>query len=155
DAGFNTNAAPMAPEAMPGQRRTKRRGGGQYSFTAHILATARKKLSLCRGRHCEECRHLAYIGGARACSHGTHAESMVCYMSETESVPVTYRVLNLERVIGAGRLIGVANCEVDIAGVVIVLQGVQLRRGADGSLSCTAPQWRHPRTGQWLPAVIL
>ena len=75
--------------------------------------------------------------------------------AETESVSVTYKVLSVERVSGAGRLVGVAHCEVEIAGVVTVLQGVQVRRGADGSLSCTPPRWRHPRTGQWLPAVIL
>jgi hypothetical protein len=43
----------------------------------------------------------------------------------------------------------------DVAGVVIVLQGIQVRRRADGDFDCAAPAFRHPRIGQWFPAVIL
>jgi hypothetical protein len=49
----------------------------------------------------------------------------------------------------------VASVEVVIGGVSIVLQGVQVRQQYDDRLLCQAPQWRHPRTGQWLPCLLL
>ena len=73
----------------------------------------------------------------------------------SETVPVTYTVLGFEQVQGAGRLVGLAIVEVDLAGVVLTLQGAQVVREADGSLTCKAPTFRHPRTGGWLPAVVL
>ena len=76
-------------------------------------------------------------------------------MLPTDTVAVDYRVLGVEPVRGAGRLEALAAIELDVAGVVIVLQGVQLRRRADGDFDCAAPAFRHPRTGQWFPAVIL
>ena len=49
-------------------------------------------------------------------------------MLPTDTVAVEYRVLGVEPVRGAGRLEALAAIELDVAGVVIVLQGVQLRR---------------------------
>jgi hypothetical protein len=72
----------------------------------------------------------------------------------TETIPVEYRVLGVERAIGTGRLLALANVEIDVAGVVLRLQGVQVRRGTKG-LECSAPVWRHPHLGRWLPAVTL
>lgn len=73
----------------------------------------------------------------------------------SETVPVTYTVLHVERVQGAGRMVGLAVVELEVAGAVLTLQGVQVVREGDGSLTCKAPTFRHPRTGQWLPAVVL
>jgi hypothetical protein len=72
-----------------------------------------------------------------------------------ETTPVEYRVLQIEQVAGAGSLIGLATVEADIAGVAIVLQGVQVRRRTDGTLDCLAPQFRHARNGRWLPCLLL
>jgi hypothetical protein len=57
-----------------------------------------------------------------------------------ETTPVTITILNIERV-AKGDVAALANVELEVAGVVIVLQG--------------APLFRHPRTGHWLPAVRL
>lgn len=72
-----------------------------------------------------------------------------------ETTPVTFVVLGVEPVRGAGRLIGLANVAVELSGVELTLQGVQLVRRSDGSVSVQAPQFRHPRDGRWLPAVLL
>jgi hypothetical protein len=69
--------------------------------------------------------------------------------------PVTYRVTGVERVTGSGRLVGLANCDVEIGGIVVALQGIQIRRLSDGGLVVAAPLWRHPRSGKWMPGVIL
>lgn len=71
----------------------------------------------------------------------------------SETVGVTYEVLGVERVRDAGSLIGLAQVEVTIAGVAIVLQGVQVRRRPDGKLECLCPQWR--RNGNPLPCLLL
>jgi hypothetical protein len=76
-------------------------------------------------------------------------------MSTAETIGVGYRVISIERVHNAGRLLALATVELDVAGCVIVLQGCQVPRRVDGSIECAAPVWRHPRIGQWLPAVIL
>jgi hypothetical protein len=73
----------------------------------------------------------------------------------TETLPVAYRVTSVERVTGSGRLVGLANCDVEIGGIVIALQGIQIRRLSDGGLVVAAPLWRHPRSGKWMPGVIL
>ena len=71
-----------------------------------------------------------------------------------ETALVTFQVLGVDRV-DRGRLIGLAIVEVEIGGVGMTLQGVQVVRGDDGRIVCGAPVFRHPRTGQWLPAVLL
>jgi hypothetical protein len=88
-------------------------------------------------------------------SQATGANDPLTAMPPPDTVPVEYRVISVEAVRGAGRLVGVARVEIDVAGVVIVLQGVQVRRRPDGRLECAPPVWRNPRTGQSLPAVIL
>ena len=72
----------------------------------------------------------------------------------TETVPVSYEVLQVEPVHGSGRLVGLAVVRVELAGVELTLQGVQVRHGPAG-LVVDAPQFRHPRDGRWLPAVVL
>lgn len=70
-----------------------------------------------------------------------------------ETVPVRFEVLGVERV-DRGRLVALANVLVDVAGVELTLQGVQVVREADGVV-VRAPAFRHPRDGRWLPAVLL
>jgi stage V sporulation protein G len=67
---------------------------------------------------------------------------------------VTFVVTGFERVSGAGRLVALAAVEIDLEGVVVVVQGVQVIRHR-GRISTQAPRFRNPRTGVWMPAVIL
>ncbi|UFN48121.1 hypothetical protein LPC08_19195 [Roseomonas sp. OT10] len=76
-------------------------------------------------------------------------------MTGAETVPVRYEVKALEPVRGAGRLVGLALVEVEVAGVILTLQGVQVLHGGGGGLTCRAPCFRHPRDGRGLPAVVL
>lgn len=64
-----------------------------------------------------------------------------------ETVPVEYRVIGTESVHGRGRLERLAVVEVEIAGIVLTLQGVQVMRDPAGRLTCRAPTFRHPRDG--------
>jgi hypothetical protein len=73
----------------------------------------------------------------------------------TDTVAVEYHLVAVEAVSGAGRLIAVATVELAIAGIPITLQGVQLKLTHDNKVLCQAPQWRHPRTGQWVPCILL
>ncbi len=75
-------------------------------------------------------------------------------MSDVERIAVTITVLGVERVRDKGQLIGLAIVELDVAGVVITLQGVQVLRSPDGSLSCRPPQFRRAN-GAWTPAIVL
>lgn len=72
-----------------------------------------------------------------------------------DTTPVRFTVIGLELVTDAGRLVALAIIEIEIAGVSLTLQGVQVRRNAAGGLSVVAPQFRHPRTGRWVPGVLL
>ncbi len=74
--------------------------------------------------------------------------------SEVERVTVTVTVLGVEQVRGKGPLIGLAIVELDIAGVVITLQGVQVLRLPNGSLACRSPQFRRVN-GAWTSAAVL
>jgi hypothetical protein len=67
-----------------------------------------------------------------------------------ETTPVTITILNIDRV-AKGDVAVLANVELEVAGVVIVLQGVAVTKQG----RVRAPLFRHPRTGQWLPAVGL
>ena len=77
-------------------------------------------------------------------------------MSEAEVVlvPVRYEVLGIETVRGAGRLVALAVVVLEVEGVSLTLQGVQVVRDGE-SLTCRAPTFRHPRTGCAWPAVVL
>ena len=76
-------------------------------------------------------------------------------MSAAETIAVEYTLRGVERISGAGRLLALAIVDLDVAGVVLTLQGVRVMQRPDGSRSCEAPVWRHPASGRWLPAVIL
>lgn len=71
-----------------------------------------------------------------------------------ERVAVTITVMGVEQVRDRGPLIGLAIVELDIAGVVLTLQGVQVFRLRDGSLTCRSPQFRRSN-GMWTSAAVL
>ncbi len=75
-------------------------------------------------------------------------------MNDVERVPVAITVVGVEQVRGRGPLIGLAIVELDVAGVVLTLQGVQVLRLPDGSLVCQSPQFRRPN-GSWTSATVL
>ena len=72
-----------------------------------------------------------------------------------ETLPVSFTVVGVERVQGRGKLVGIAIVEIDIGGIVLTLQGVQVLKipGTKG-LTCSAPMFRNPRDGQWIPSVL-
>ena len=73
----------------------------------------------------------------------------------TETQPVTFTVQSIDPVQGAGRLMAFATVIMEIAGVEMLMQGVQVLREANGNATVQAPTFRHPRTGRWLPALVL
>jgi hypothetical protein len=75
-------------------------------------------------------------------------------MSADSTATVTFVVTGLERICGAGRLLALASVEIDLEGVVILVQGVQVIRHR-GHVTTQAPRFRNPKTGAWTPAVVL
>ncbi len=67
---------------------------------------------------------------------------------------VTFTVTDVERVEGAGRLAALAAIEIELDGVALTVRGVRVLRQRD-RITTEAPRYRDPRTGQWLPALIL
>jgi hypothetical protein len=63
------------------------------------------------------------------------------------------RVLGLVPVRGSGRLVAMAGVVVEIAGVELLLRGVQVVRGPHG-LECRPPQFRDA-DGQWAASIVL
>jgi hypothetical protein len=72
----------------------------------------------------------------------------------SETLDVEFKLTGIERIAGGGKLAALANVEVDIGGVVIGLQGCQVRRDAAGALSVVAPMFRSS-DGVWRSAVVL
>jgi hypothetical protein len=67
---------------------------------------------------------------------------------------VTFTVTGLERIEGHGRLLALVALEIEFDGVTLGLQGVQVvRRGK--RIATQAPRFRNPKSGVWMPAVIL
>jgi stage V sporulation protein G len=75
-------------------------------------------------------------------------------MSSDSTATVTFVVTGLQRIVGAGRLVALATVEIDLEGVVVLVQGVQVIRQR-GRISTQAPRFRNPQSGAWMPAVIL
>jgi len=66
----------------------------------------------------------------------------------------TLTVHRVDQVHGKSRLLAFAVVEIELDGIPILLQGVQVRCRDGGGLSCDAPCFRGP-DGRWLPAVVL
>jgi stage V sporulation protein G len=75
-------------------------------------------------------------------------------MTEAATTVVTFTVTDVEPVRGAGRLVALAKVELELDGVVLVMQGVRVLRQRD-HVTMQPPRFRDPRTGDWLPAVIV
>ncbi|MGH6896908.1 MAG: hypothetical protein ACREJ5_10225 [Geminicoccaceae bacterium] len=75
-------------------------------------------------------------------------------MTTDSTATVTFVVTGLERISGAGRLVALATVEIDLDGVVVLVQGMQVIRRR-GRIATQAPRFRNPRSGAWMPAVIL
>jgi hypothetical protein len=67
---------------------------------------------------------------------------------------VTFTVTDVERIEGAGRLAALAAIEIELDGVALTVRGVRVLRQR-GRITTEPPRYRDPRTGQWLPALIL
>jgi|tagenome__1003787_1003787.scaffolds.fasta_scaffold20988398_4 hypothetical protein len=74
---------------------------------------------------------------------------------DTEHVAVEINVAGIERVQACGSLVALAIVELRINDVDITLQGVQIRRTANNKFLCQSPQFRDPRSGRWLPCILL
>jgi hypothetical protein len=75
-------------------------------------------------------------------------------MSTDSTATMTFVVTGVERIRGAGRLVALAAVEIDLEGVVVLVQGIQVVRQR-GGIATQAPRFRDPRTGAWVPAVVL
>lgn len=75
-------------------------------------------------------------------------------MTDATTTTVTFTVTQLERVRGAGRLVALATVELELEGVVLVMQGVRVVRHGD-RITTQAPRFRNPLTGDWVPALLV
>lgn len=71
-----------------------------------------------------------------------------------DTATVRFTVRGVEPVRDRGALVGLAIVDVELAGVALTLQGVQVVRGVRG-VEVRSPVFRHPATGRWLPGVLL
>ena len=72
----------------------------------------------------------------------------------TDTCPVRFEVRGIERA-NAGRLVALAIVAIEIEGIEILLQGVQVLRVPGGGAEVRTPVWRHPASGKWIPGIIL
>ena len=80
----------------------------------------------------------------------------ICTTGETfmsETVAVEFTVTGIERV-KAGALIGLANVDLEIAGIRLTLQGIQILQARTGGLYVNAPKFRDT-AGTWRSAAVL
>jgi hypothetical protein len=75
-------------------------------------------------------------------------------MDAAGTATVTFTVTDVERIEGAGRLAALAAIEIELDGIALTVQGVRVLRQKN-RMTTEAPRYRDPRTGQWLPALIL
>jgi hypothetical protein len=75
-------------------------------------------------------------------------------MDVAGTATVTFTVTDVERVEGAGRLAALAAIEIELDGIALTVQGVRVLR-QNNRITTEAPRYRDPRTGRWLPALIL
>jgi hypothetical protein len=67
---------------------------------------------------------------------------------------VTFTITGLKRIEGHGRLVALAELEIEFDGVTLGLHGVQVIRQGK-RIATQAPRFRNPKTGVWAPAVVL
>ena len=70
-----------------------------------------------------------------------------------DTAPVTVTAIGITRVSNAAKLRALADVEVVIDGVVMLIQGVQVRADGDGT-EVSLPKYRAP-DGEWRSAIIL
>lgn len=75
-------------------------------------------------------------------------------MTLAETAVVTFTLTGLEHARGRGRLLGLADAEVVVEGVAIIVRGIRVVHDDAGALVVQPPRFRHP-DGRWLPAVVL
>jgi stage V sporulation protein G len=75
-------------------------------------------------------------------------------MTEAATTIVNFTVLDVEPIRGAGRLIALARVELELDGVILIMQGIRVVRMREGILT-EPPKFRDPRTGDWIPALIV
>ena len=76
-------------------------------------------------------------------------------VTDDETETVTFSVVDVERVLGRGELVGLAIVELTLHGIAITLQGIKIRRLATDRITVTLPDFRHPRTDRMCTAIIL
>ena len=72
-------------------------------------------------------------------------------MAET----VTFSVVGVERVHGRSDLVALAIVELELAGVLMTLQGLQVRRVSPKRITVALPAFKHPRDGVMRTAIVL
>jgi hypothetical protein len=75
-------------------------------------------------------------------------------MDAAATATVTFTVTDVEHIEGAGRLAALAAIEIELDGVALTVNGVRVLRQRN-RLTTEGPRYRDPRTGLWLPALIL
>lgn len=73
---------------------------------------------------------------------------------DRETAPVRVTLTGIQKVHGREPLVALAVAELDIGGVILLLQGIQIRRNHAGRMDVLAPQFKS-NTGEWFPAVTL
>lgn len=72
----------------------------------------------------------------------------------TDTTTVAVEVLAVRPITGSGGLIALADCEVLVDGVSILVHGLRVSRLSDGRMGVEAPTTRN-EAGRWVPAVTL
>lgn len=72
----------------------------------------------------------------------------------TDTTTVAVEVLNVRPATGNGGLIALADAEVLVDGVSLLIHGLRVSRLSDGRMGVEAPTTRN-EAGRWVPAVTL
>ena len=76
-------------------------------------------------------------------------------VTDDETETVTFSVVGVERVYGRGDLVALAIVELELAGVSMTLQGLQVRRVSLDRITVALPAFKHPRDGVMRTAIVL
>ena len=75
-------------------------------------------------------------------------------MAAAGTATVIFTVTDVARIEGAGRLAALAAIEIELDGIALTVQGIRVLRQKN-RMTTEAPRYRDPRSGRWLPALIL